>query len=131
MRKPVTSRDLEELLHKLHATARVTSQPRYSYQPWEYTASASYDMTKRMKVEETVEMTLPLDKLKEVADTLLDIEDLQKYYGPDILHMGQMIMVYRMAQKKEERIRNNNPAVQKAWEKYQTLMNIVKDDNDY
>ena len=126
--RQLTTSDLEDLLHKLHATATVTSRPTYSYTPWEYSTASEYDMRKHMKVHDTVEMKLPLDKLTEVAEMLYDIEELQRYYGPNILNIGQQVMVDKMILRKEERIRNNNPAVQKAWEHYQTMLNLVKDD---
>lgn len=126
--RQLTTSDLEDLLHKLHATATVTSRPTYSYTPWEYSTASEYDMSKHMKVHDTVEMKLPLDKLTEVAEMLYDIDELQRYYGPNILNIGQQVMVDKMILRKEERIRNNNPAVQKAWEHYQTMLNLVKDD---
>lgn len=126
--RQLTTSDLEDLLHRLHATATVTSQPAYSYTPWEYSTASEYDMRKHMKVHDTVEMKLPLDKLREVAEVLLNVEDLEKYYGPGILRVGQQIMIDKMVLKKERQIRDKNPAVQKAWEHYQTMLNLVRND---
>lgn len=126
--RQLTTSDLEDLLHRLHATATVTSRPTYSYTPWEYSTASEYNMSKRMKVQDTVEMKLPLDKLHEVAEVLLNVEDLEKYYGPGILNIGQQIMIDKMVLRKERQIRDNNPAVQKAWEHYQTMLNLVRND---
>jgi len=128
MRQRITSKHLEDLLHKLHATATIKSQPTYSYSPGNYTTASEYDMRKHMKVHDTVEIQLPLDKLHEVAEVLLNVEDLEKYYGPGILKVGQQVVVDNMILKKEQRIRDNNPAVQKAWEHYQTMLNLVRND---
>lgn len=126
----MTHKNLEEFLRKLRAKATIKSQPRYSYTPWDYTTASEYAMNKRMEYEETVEMVLPLEKLKEIVETLHEIELLQTYYGPSILTVGQHVMVDKMMLSKEARIRDNNPAVKKAWEHYQTMLNLVRNDND-
>lgn len=130
MRQRINSKQLEELLYKLHATATIKSQPTYSYSPWDYNTASEYDIDKRMKVYDTVELQLPLDKLTEVAEVLYDVDELQRYYGPGILEVGQRVIVDHMMFRKEQRIRDNNPAVQKAWEHYQTMLNLVRNDND-
>lgn len=127
-RPRLTSEHMEDLLHRLHATATIKPQPTYSYTPWEYSTASEYDMSKRMKVHDTVELTMPLVKLQEVAEVLLNVEDLERYYGPGILHVGQQVMIDKKVLRKERQIRDKNPAVQKAWEHYQTMLNLVKDD---
>lgn len=129
MRQRITSKHLEDLLHKLHATATIKSQPTYSYRPWDYNTASEYDSL-RMKVYDTVELQLPLDKLTEVAEVLYDVDELQRYYGLGILQVGQQVMLDNMSRRKEARIRSANPAVQKAWEHYQTMLNLVRNDND-
>ena len=119
---------LEEFFHKLGATAKMSSRSSYYYKPQPQYA---YDaVMTQFPVEEVpmVEMELRLSKLVEIAETLYDIEQLQHHYGPEILLVGQQVMLDNMSRRKESRIRSTNPAVQKAWEHYQTMLNLVRND---
>lgn len=122
---------VDNFLHKLGAKAKITSRQMrriepYSYRPFNSnTVEDYYSQHLTTYVEDVVEMEIPLSKFKELAENSYDIDELRAKYGPNIDDMGMAIMREDFVQRNEAAIRRTNPGVQKAWERYQTMLKIA------
>ena len=120
---------IENFVHKLGGKAQLTSRTMRRYEPPTFDPYGSYKNSYYAEFhtyeEQVVELELPLSKFKDLAENAHDIEDLRARYGPNIDQMGMEIMREDFVRRNEAAVRRNNPAVQKAWEKYQMMLKIA------
>lgn len=120
---------IDNFVHKLGGKARITPkmvrrvEPQYI--PYDDFKNKFYHHYLNTYEEQLVEMELPLSNFRELAEHANDIEELRAHFGPNIDEIGQRIMTADYAYRREARIRAENPAVQKAWERYQTMLKIA------
>lgn len=86
---------------------------------WNVTASeALAHQTFEVEEVDCVDITMPADKLKELEEILQWYEDREH----NILHNEEVVNMLR----RDERVRIENPAVQKAYMKYLTLLELCR-----
>jgi hypothetical protein len=74
-----------------------------------------------------VDVTMPEDRFRALLehDAWVEKAGLQdnQFFSNNVMRVSNMVVEHEL----ECRIRQENPAVQKAWERYQMLLNTVKD----
>jgi hypothetical protein len=80
------------------------------------------DFTTDIEEVRCCEILMPTDKLEEMLDTILEAEEHKYLYH-------KALTVCRTAEK-ESKLRSKDPRLQSAWNKYQTLLNLVRHDYD-
>lgn len=119
---------VDNFLYKIGAKARITSrrqavyqEPRYNFN--NFNSQFLHEM--HYRDEFIVEMELPEDSFKKMIEDANDVEELKARYGPDIVDVGINILRDDFQSRQEAAIRKTNPGVQKAWERYQTMLKIA------
>lgn len=114
-------KDLKKFCSKYNATIR-ESTLRFPkpYKPYDqFVPSSSYSQyTYEMSTETGVDITMPTSSVR----NLLDAEDELQWHRSQAKSYGQIIQQYR----EDERARDNNPVVQKAWQKYLMLLELTR-----
>lgn len=84
-----------------------------------------------------VEISMPEDRFRDIADLIYDIESPNSTYSTYERYsqaLGQNWIYefesFKHREAQEERIRRNNPAVQKAWDNYKLMLNLCKGNAD-
>lgn len=114
--------DVAYFLKKYEAQASLSSHKMYYVrQPVDY--RSLYDLRDTMatidtKSEPYVEMYIPQQRFKDLVENEQHIKDLEYEYR----RMKEVVDMYRQ----DEHVRDSNPVVQKAWEKYLTLLELVR-----
>lgn len=121
---------IDNFLHKLGAKANITyrTQRMYKPEPFHFDPSNSNNFYQtHMTTYESpiVEMEMPLESLEKMAEALTDMDELKSRYGPNIDEMGINILNTDFKNRNEAAIRRDNPGVQKAWERYQTMLKLA------
>ena len=121
-------RKVQDFCQKYEATIQTSHKKWRRYKPIQYQANdPCLPINHEMVYDEVpmVELTIPADRLS----TLIDLEDfkdrLQKNLMSPVHSSGT---AYHMLTEYEEecRIRHTNPTVQKAYEQYRMLLNLVR-----
>lgn len=115
----------DRFLEKYEAQARVSDR-RYAYRvPMSfdqyhrrYSAMDVYDYESQIRHQQYIEMLIPQHKLEELINT-------DYYYEQMKQHVDYASVVIER-QTKEKQIRDNNPALQKAWDNYQLLLKLCQ-----
>lgn len=119
---------VQNFVHKIGGKANITSkmirrvEPQFN--PYDYRSNFNNQYLTTYE-ENIVELEIPLSSFKTLAEHSHDIEELRAHFGPNIDQMGIDIMQRDFRHRNEEAIRRTNPGVQKAWERYQTMLKIA------
>ncbi len=119
---------VDNFLYKIGAKARITSRRQAVYEPPKYNFNnfnSQYLNEIHYRDEFIVEMELPEDAFKRMIEDANDLEELKAHYGPNIMEMGRGVMQRDYESRIESSIRRTNPGVQKAWERYQTMLKLA------
>ena len=125
MQKDLESTEQQEsarFLRKYEAQASLSSHRMYAIrEPFNY--SASYDLGSvpysfQVRQEPYVEMYIPQERYKQLVEN----ERLIRRLEDDARHYKGIVEMYR----NDERVRDNNPVVKKAWQKYLTLLELMR-----
>lgn len=105
------------------------SQP-LSYKDWMDDKQDFFSTSLNMFEVPTVELTISEDDFKELLNEVdeLDSDDYREYLRlTKALGEHFVIDLYSLRREKEreERVRNANPGVQKAWENYQLMLKLA------
>lgn len=113
--------------HKLGARATITSKTMRRVEPITFDPYGAFTYNDRLTTyeEQIVALEIPMSSFEKLAENSHDIDDLRAHFGPNIDEMGQRIIIADYERRREARVRADNPAVQKAWERYQTLLKIA------
>jgi hypothetical protein len=115
-------RDSAHFLQKYEAQASLSSHKMYAVrEPFNY--SFSYDLRSvpysfQVRQEPYVEMYIPQERYKQLIENekiIRQLEDDRRYYK-DIVD----------SHRADERVRESNPVVKKAWQKYSTLLALMR-----
>lgn len=115
-------RDVQVFLKKYEAYGTIsnrmyTKYRRMHYQDW-LDQNLPIPFTTQQEAEPMIEITLPQERFRDLItqeDYLAHLEQENKYNRNIV-----------MRERQEEMIRNSNPSVQKAWEKYQMLLELSR-----
>ncbi len=80
-----------------------------------------------MHVEEvpSVELSISEEDFKSIIERVEQSEELERHWGPNAHQVLNEAFRVTSEQSHESRIRQSNPAVKIAWEKYQMLLKIA------
>jgi len=115
-------RERDMFLRKYEAQASLSSHKMYAVrEPFNY--SASYDVASlshsfQVRQEPCVEMFIPQHKFNDLIENEKYIRQLEEDYR----HLKGL----ERNTLEDARIRDSNPTVKKAWEKYLTLLELVR-----
>lgn len=119
--KDIFQVEAKRFLHKYDAQASESNRMYAVREPFRYAASydiSSLPATFEVRQERYVEMYIPQDKFKKLVENeryILELEqELQHFKGVVSHHMT------------DARVRDNNPVVKKAYEKYLTLLELMR-----
>lgn len=124
------NKEVDQFSHKYNAIVQPSSRMhhrtrRMDYQMW---SESDPDMYQSIPYEavKCVEIHMPEDRFRALLE-----HDEWVYNSRMNNHMvgGEAIQIVRQHEK-ETRIRHANPSVQLAWEKYQTMLNLVSSHYD-
>jgi hypothetical protein len=108
-------------------TAVIDRQQSYTPQPFSY----SFDATEYKSVyqqtyyQDVLQLTITDEDLLRLIEDVESSEELRHKYGPNIDLFINNAHLIANKNDHEARIRNNNPGVQLAWEKYQLMLKIA------
>jgi hypothetical protein len=119
--------DLKELQEKFCSNYSVAilndSKRRAKYKPLHFQSIEDADVispTLNMEYEKVYTLEIPESRLV----SLIEME--AQFYG-GVRHQERNMFEHLMAKQREEHfLRNEYPAIKKAWERYSTLLNLVK-----
>ena len=119
----------ENFLYKLGARARITTrvhqEAHFTPPSFDIDSYQSQYMQYNVMSHPIVEVEMPLNKFEELVDTVNDLELVKARYGPDVMRAVQTFQDQQFIKMREESIRRSNPGVQKAWERYQTMLKLA------
>ena len=97
---------------------RRLNRPHSRFDPW-MTNISDQVLYQDLNIEEVecVDIVVPKDRLVEMEQLLTHYEQIDR----DHKHEADIVATLRM----EERVRIKNPTVQKAYDQYRTLLNLV------
>jgi hypothetical protein len=93
---------------------------------WDYTEDASFFQTETVAA---VQITMPITDYEILLEEIQHIENIKNYYGNSIQQITSMILELSNLQLKllhEEKLRNSNETLKKAYDHYQLLLNLSK-----
>jgi hypothetical protein len=118
-------KSVNKFLHKYSARAKISDREYYqryrpnSYKIWEeYDYYGPHTASYQVDREPMVEMYVPQDAFRKLVEREEEIEDLIR--GREWEHN----IVQNL--REEEKIRDANPAVRLAWEKYAMMLELVR-----
>lgn len=125
------SKEIQKFCYKYEAVVGPSSKKwrrpaRVDYQIWR---DSDPSMFQTMKYEELpmVDITMPEDRFRALLehDDWVSKAGLQdnNFFNNNVMRVSNLIVEH----ERECRIRQENPTVKLAWEKYQMLLNTVKD----
>lgn len=113
-----TERETNKFLHKYEAHAGMSGRMYAKRQPIRYTDwKGDIPFRQEVQTEPYVEMYIPQHRFRE----LIEQEKYVSYLEDRAEHNKVLVDKIR----KEERIRDANPAVEKAWRNYQLLLKLA------
>jgi len=119
---------VNKFLQQYRVTAAVVDkQQAYTVQPFSY----SFDATEYKSVHQqtyyqnVLRLTITDEDLIRLIEDVESSEELRRKYGPNIDLFINNAHLIANKNDQEARIRNNNPGVQLAWEKYQMMLKIA------
>ena len=107
--------------------AVIDKQQAYTAQPFSY----SFDATEYKSVyqqtyyQNVVQLTIADEDLMNLIEAVQTSDELRRKYGDHIDTFIQNAHLLAYKNDQEARIRNNNPGVKLAWEKYQMMLKIA------
>jgi hypothetical protein len=107
--------------------AVIDKQQAYSPQPFSY----SFDATEYKSVyqqtyyQNVLQLTIADEDLIRLIEDVETSEELRRKYGPNIDVFINNAHIIANKNDQDARIRNNNPGVKLAWEKYQMMLKIA------
>lgn len=115
-------REANKFLHQYEATAglghkRYARRLPISYRTW-MEEGGPIPFHQEVEVEQMVEMHIPQHQFRRLVDREAEFQDLIRHNE----HANQVLQQHRA----DERVRDDNPAVQKAWMKYLTLLELAR-----
>jgi hypothetical protein len=128
--KDQQSRNLELFTRKYDAGYSMTTERRQNYQAVPMSWDVQYKgvpTTVAVTYETVVEIRLTEESLIRLIDDVNMSEDIARRYGrgPGALDYLYRIESVAATHDREHRIRQNNPTVKTAWDKYQMLLKIA------
>jgi hypothetical protein len=82
-----------------------------------------WNLTEAAEEVECVDVTMPVDRLKELERFLTHYERAEDEWRKHMSKTGELLAQHR----EDERVRIKNPAVRQAYEHYLTLLNLCRD----
>lgn len=115
-------REVNGFLHKYEAIAgigpkRYQKRVPIAYRDW-LADGAPIPFYQEVETEQMVEMHIPQHQFRQLVEREAEFQDL-------VRHNEQANQVLRQ-HRADERVRDENPAVQKAWSKYLTLLELAR-----
>jgi hypothetical protein len=107
--------------------AVVDKQQAYTAQPFSY----SFDATEYKSVyqqtyyQNVLQLTIADEDLNRLIEDVEASDELRRKYGPNIEMFINNAHIIANKNDQEARIRNSNPGVKLAWEKYQMMLKIA------
>lgn len=118
-----------KFLKKYRARGRFSDKKVAKYHPPMYAMDindySSKYMTTHYEYESVIDIEISVDELHKLVDDNDMIDEISQRYGPNAIERFRFAEEISWQAKREARIRNANPAVQLAWEKYQMLLKIA------
>ena len=122
---------IDKFLHKYRATAKITThqQAAYRTQSYDYKPPSDPDMFRNLYTEtyyqSVIEISITEDELRVLMDDASEAEELRRQYGPHVRANLDSANNELLLARREKSIRQSNPGVQLAWEKYQMMLKIA------
>lgn len=113
--------EAKRFLHKYDAQASESNRMYAVREPYRYAASydiSSLPATFEVRQERYIEMYIPQDKFRELVSNERYIRELEQ----EVQHFKGIASKHIT----DARVRESNPVVKKAWEKYVTLLELVR-----
>jgi hypothetical protein len=117
-----------KFLKKYRAHGKFSDKKVAKYHPPQFAIDLNYYenyMTTQYEYESVIAIEISVDELRRLVDDNDMIDEISQRYGPNAIERFRFAEEVTWQSKKEARIRNANPAVQLAWEKYQMLLKIA------
>ena len=115
-------REVNIFLHKYEASAGLGHKRYHKRKPIAYRAwiedGSPIPFYQDVEVEQMVEMNIPQHQFRRLVEREAEFEDLVRHNE----NANQVLRQHRA----DERVRDENPAVQKAWLKYLTLLELAR-----
>ena len=124
------NKDVNKFLHKYDIQARQSQMRKYkapSYTFDDFKHSNSYDHYVHTLTVSAYELLISEEDFRRLIAADDAMEEIYHRWGPDA--RNYLNEAYRVLgdEARETRVRKSNPAVQKAWERYQMLLKIAGD----
>lgn len=124
-----TANTAQKFLGEYRVKARVTEQYVASYDTPSYSRSPfdKYrdEYTTQVRHCQVVELTLTENDLERLIDDVEGYKILRARYGDNIVNYLNEAYNHAIQLDDERKIRNQNPGVQLAWDKYQMMLKIA------
>lgn len=119
------SKELQDFCQKYQATARPSNQVWRRAHPVRLTlgtlANCDLEQSCSYTEEPMVEITMPADRFR----ALVEVSKLKEHYYNKSSYVGSEYHVMWQEMERECLLRNQHPAVQEAYERYQMMLRLV------